>query len=167
MLIHTCHSCSNQFSKPNNPNRPYRFCSTKCAGKSVVSKKKINSICCQCGITFSMWPCEAAKGRSACSRSCGDAKRDRGRTKESFRIRTSNVYKQWRESVFKRDSYTCQICGQTGGKLNADHILRFSEYPELRLSIDNGRTLCVSCHLKTETFGNRKPSQVLAVGQEA
>lgn len=61
----------------------------------------------------------------------------------------------WRIAVFKRDSYTCQVCRQIGGKLQADHIKAWSLYPELRLDIDNGRTLCIECHKKTENYGSR------------
>lgn len=62
------------------------------------------------------------------------------------KIRTSLEYRLWRESVFKRDNFTCQWCKQTGGKLNADHIKMFAFHSELRFAIDNGRTLCESCH---------------------
>lgn len=60
--------------------------------------------------------------------------------------RRSTEYKQWRDAVFTRDDYTCQFCGRRGGEINAHHIKRFAEYPELRTSLSNGITLCVDCH---------------------
>jgi len=79
-----------------------------------------------------------------------------GVTPEQTLIRTSATYKAWRVAVFVRDDYTCQVCGLRGGRLNADHIKRFSDFPALRLEVGNGRTLCVPCHRTTETYGNRK-----------
>lgn len=64
-------------------------------------------------------------------------------------------YKLWRETIFKRDNYTCIWCFKRGGVLNADHIKPFALFPELRLAIDNGRTLCVDCHKKTDTYGGK------------
>lgn len=62
------------------------------------------------------------------------------------RIRNSIQYRLWRESVFARDNWTCQRCQRRGGYLHPHHIKAFALYPELRLAIDNGRTLCVGCH---------------------
>ena len=61
-------------------------------------------------------------------------------------------YKQWREDVFERDDYTCTNCNVRGGELNADHIKSYALHPELRTNLDNGRTLCVTCHKKTESY---------------
>lgn len=57
-------------------------------------------------------------------------------------------YKRWRMNVFQRDNFTCQICGQVGGELNAHHIKPFAKYPEERLSLSNGITLCKQCHVQ-------------------
>ena len=85
------------------------------------------------------------------------------------KIRSSLEYKLWREAVFARDNYTCVWCGYVSGsqkdtngkwiRIEADHIKRFCDYPELRFAIDNGRTLCVPCHKTTETYGNKKQKE--------
>ena len=72
---------------------------------------------------------------------------------ENLRLRNSKKYKNWRKLIWERDDYTCQICKQRGGKLNADHIKSWAKYPELRFELSNGRTLCVDCHRKTDTWG--------------
>lgn len=70
-----------------------------------------------------------------------------GVTPLAQKIRHSIEYKLWRKAVFERDGYMCVWCGSSkSGALNADHIQEFALYPELRFAIDNGRTLCVSCH---------------------
>ena len=84
-----------------------------------------------------------------------------GITSVNETIRKSVEYKLWREAVFKRDNYTCIWCGAKNGKgktiiLNADHIRPFALYPELRFAIDNGRTLCISCHKTTDTYLKRR-----------
>lgn len=75
-----------------------------------------------------------------------------GKTDDARRQRNSAKYRDWRKSVFERDDYTCQSCLTRGGKLNADHIFPFAWFPELRFNVNNGRTLCLECHKKTDTF---------------
>jgi 5-methylcytosine-specific restriction endonuclease McrA len=84
------------------------------------------------------------------------------------KIRKCFEYTNWRTMVFQRDEFKCIIClDSTGGNLNADHIVPFSfllnenkiESIEQAIKceslwdINNGRTLCVECHKKTDTYG--------------
>jgi len=78
----------------------------------------------------------------------------KGGPKEDRRM-SDPYYRDWRSEVFKRDHYTCQLCGCSGGQLNADHIKPWSKFPELRYELSNGRTLCVPCHRTTDTYGGR------------
>ena len=63
-------------------------------------------------------------------------------------IRNSEEYIKWRNRVFTRDNWTCQMCGRRGIKLNAHHIKPFAKYKKLRLVVSNGITLCERCHKK-------------------
>lgn len=82
-----------------------------------------------------------------------------GITPENNRLRNSDEYKAWRKAVFERDAYKCRECGVVGGCLHAHHIKEWSRYPEFRFSIDNGLTLCFSCHSKTSNYLNRAKLQ--------
>jgi 5-methylcytosine-specific restriction endonuclease McrA len=84
-------------------------------------------------------------------------------TPENKRIRCGKEWKKWRQLVFQRDNYQCQQCGVKNAKglgktveLNPDHIKPFALFPELRFDVNNGRTLCRPCHMKTDTWGYRK-----------
>ncbi len=81
-----------------------------------------------------------------------------GRTKRKKHDRDCLEYRLWRRDVFKRDNYKCVKCGfASKGKrpsdIHADHIKPFTLFPELRFEIENGRTLCIPCHRKTDTYG--------------
>jgi 5-methylcytosine-specific restriction endonuclease McrA len=78
-----------------------------------------------------------------------------GITSERTQAMHLTEYQQWRRDVMERDKYTCQICGVLGGNLQVDHIKPYALFPELRLDPTNGRTLCIPCHRKTDTYGAR------------
>jgi len=61
-------------------------------------------------------------------------------------------HRDWKQAVWKRDSYKCVKCGSTD-KICAHHIKSWDNYPELRFEIDNGMTLCCSCHSKLHNAG--------------
>jgi general stress protein YciG len=99
---------------------------------------------------------ESRQKMSECARKGADSNFWKGGVTPVIRsLRSFKEYRVWRTAVFERDNYTCQACGIRGGKLEADHIKRFSEHPELRFDIRNGRTLCVPCHKTTDNYGRR------------
>lgn len=71
-----------------------------------------------------------------------------GPDSELLRIRTSTEYNAWRRGVFSRDLFTCQMpgCGYKGRAIEANHIKPVRTEPDLILEVDNGITLCKSCH---------------------
>jgi 5-methylcytosine-specific restriction endonuclease McrA len=69
-----------------------------------------------------------------------------GISKIGQKLRGTTEYARWRMAVFEKDDYTCQRCGARGGKLRADHYpYPFALYPDFRLEVWNGRTLCRPC----------------------
>ena len=61
--------------------------------------------------------------------------------------RSDSAYKEWRISVYKRDTFTCKINNENcNGRIEAHHILGWTEFPELRYEIRNGITLCHAHH---------------------
>lgn len=61
-------------------------------------------------------------------------------------LRRRDVYILWRKACLERDSYTCQKTKESGIDLDVHHIKSYSEFPELRLVVENGITLSKKAH---------------------
>lgn len=61
--------------------------------------------------------------------------------------RSDPLVYRWKQEVLKRDNHTCQDCGAIEG-LHVHHISHWANDIYNRINIDNGITLCASCHSK-------------------
>jgi len=65
------------------------------------------------------------------------------------------IREQFRNAVFERDNYTCQVCGFVfeAHELDAHHIVNRNHFKDGGYILENGVTLCKvgeNCHLKIE-----------------
>lgn len=166
LSIVPCEFCGDTF-------KPYlssmRFCSVDCANRS--KENQIELECFECGSMYSISVSEHkwAKDRGYLHNFCGKKCQHNFQRKEGHpawikdrslvknkdkTLRNTEEMKEWRRSVFSRDNWQCQQCGDRSCKghrviLNAHHIKRVVDCPELSTDICNGITLCESCHKKT------------------
>lgn len=160
-----CGSCGVRFVRRKSNSTTSAKCDKCKKAERLIQLRSRLRRCKVCGNIF--LAASASQVKSSCSPTCSreyksirqkGKKSHRwqgGKTSEAMRIRNSREYAAWRAAVFQRDGYKCQHCGVKGGRLNADHIKPFSTHPELRLCVDNGRTLCEPCHRNTPTWGRK------------
>jgi hypothetical protein len=74
-------------------------------------------------------------------------KKDRNELKTCDNRIFDTKYKEWVRIVKIRDNFKCKINNKDCfGRLEAHHICRWSDFPELRYEINNGITLCKFHH---------------------
>lgn len=78
--------------------------------------------------------------------------------KETMSKEKQRIRQAFRDAVFKRDKYSCVMCGKKSSKENAVEDLDAHHITDRSLMIaggfvkQNGISLCSDCHLKAETF---------------
>lgn len=158
---HICRQCGKAFFSRN---RQRQYCSPECCYASRMGNKHcVGRVPWNKGIPWS------PEARTVLSANHADVKRERnpawkgGTMSENHIARSSPKYLVWRDTVFKRDDYTCQECGEHSGNghaviFEAHHVHGFADYPDERFDVDNGKTLCKKCHDKTK--GRRRNVEV-------
>jgi len=156
----TCPTCGIDFTTKLWNKDSKKYCSIECNIRAVVK------ICEVCGKEFRIKKSHA-DGRFCCSKKCNVINQRKkigvknnnwkgGISTENQLARTCSTYKEWRISVYKRDHFTCVICGEHGKRINAHHVKAWKTHKELRYDISNGITLCHKCH--KEVHKNQKKS---------
>ncbi len=169
-------SNSGTFKKGNSINLGRKR--TDIGEKNKNWKERTSIHCKQCGVERLLAPNEVRDGRKFCSPLCY-SKWHRGKNSPvykgekavgKFRNRVAQLpeYKEWHAIILKRDNYKCVLCG-SNERLEVDHKKRFLfivNENNLRTvedarnckelwDPDNGRTVCHSCHLTTDTYGTK------------
>lgn len=130
-------------------------------------------IVCTCGHEYTLPFEKFVIGRGRLCPSCSRPKGERHHAWNSAltdeeRATNRDVFEnvQWRRSVYERDAFVCQRCGSAhGSNLVAHHLNGWADFPEQRFVLDNGVTLCDSCHLRfhrTYGFGHNTKEQYIA-----
>lgn len=158
-----CRICGKEFYQLKSRIRygKENYCSPKC--RNERNGKSLSKNCLICGRVFIVPP--SWSRQKYCSAECkyiGNSGKNSclwkgGSTKFGDKIRRRKEYQEWRRKILERDNFTCQKCGikaETGDGiyLHAHHIKSFSKYLNLRFDINNGMTLCSSCHEKEHGF---------------
>lgn len=137
-----------------------KYCSQEChykympkggkKGKKYPHTQRARiAICPVCGKEFRAIHEYKDRKSVYCSKECW-AKRG----KRVKRIVRTPEFRKWKSEVFKRDNFTCQMCGAKT-TLEAHHIKEKVNFPELEYDVDNGICLCHDCHRKTDNYGYR------------
>ena len=171
-----CQECNKEFKTISSKVKigKGKFCSRKCFYNN--RKNGVNKECLLCGKSYYIKQSRINKS-NFCSSRCNAKYNHQGKQpknsvnwkKENHpnwkgginykneKIRHSLKYIIWRNEVYKRDNWTCRICKKKCKERDivAHHLQLFSEFPELRFDIDNGITLCRSCHFR-EHSKNKK-----------
>ncbi len=107
-------------------------------------KRNGRDIECQiCKKTFYAPQSRINGGRKYCSKNCRIIS-----LRKPEHLKTNKVrLKKWRKEVLERDKFKCVKCGEDNfDLLQAAHIKSREEYPEFQFDLENGQTLCLTCH---------------------
>jgi hypothetical protein len=154
--------------------KPYRginsykskYCSVACSAEARINQQEKK--CRECGKSFLFKPSQSNHYRGAgkyCSRDCSYAGIVKDNAKKPIKDKYGRTNRkadvEWSKAIKERDNYTCQRCGvYSESGLHAHHKATRGAHPELKHNIDNGVTLCNSCH----TWVHKNPKQSYELG---
>ena len=68
--------------------------------------------------------------------------------------RNDKRVREWKKKVLEKGK--CEICGSTEN-LEAHHYIKWSEFPQGRIDINNGMCLCHKCHTEEHKHDQSYP----------
>ena len=109
--------------------------------------------CTECGKDLRHWNKDVKLCRECWrEQNKGETHPSYGKSWHDLRTNKENTHKykirKWRTQVKERDNYICQICGHINKNVIAHHLYDRCNFPDKIYDLDNGVTLCKSCHSK-------------------
>lgn len=146
ILNKICLTCGKSFStRLSNKNK--KVCSLKCRTLKHLTGNKFK-------VNKGSWN-KGLEGYMSGEKN-GRWIKDRTLLKDDHKDRGGQLHREWSNNVKNRDKWTCRIADvKCNGRLEAHHILSWSEFPELRYQINNGITLCHTHHPRTRVEEKR------------
>jgi len=136
-----CGQCGKVFyRRPGMIRGPQSFCSMSC--RITFKDSGVLVHCPTCNVEFR----QNFTRTTYCSVRCSKIGPLNPHWNENATGRVRGWSRIWRRDVFSRDDYTCQSCGQRGGRLHPHHKDGFHWAVGRRADVSNGVTLCVRCH---------------------
>ena len=166
-----CKECGTKFSViPARVNAVY--CCKACQSKAQSKISGPNhprwqggertKVCGHCKTEFH-WdkhPLDVWKKQKFCCKPCADkgGLRHEGENHPNWKPETRRKQRRgkhgsWADKVMSRDNGTCQVCSSKE-QLQAHHIKSYADHPESRWDVENGLTVCFTCHLKIHSAAN-------------
>ena len=184
--ITKCTYCGKEYFCNDYRDKKYHYCSQECKskhqkeilkGENNPNYKSIKCLCGYCRKYIYRTPNYISLHNNVfCSNECWYKWMSKNRIGENSPNYDSNISQEDREkgriidgynnfikSVYERDNYTCQCCGdKRGGNLVAHHLNGYNWDKEHRTDVNNGITLCETCHKKFHKqygYGNNTKGQ--------
>lgn len=161
-----CIVCKKEY-KPHSglSNIGSKYCSVVCSG--IGSFKQVEKVCKECGTKFMFKPSQTKHYKGAgqyCSRECSY----KGIVKTTSTKPINDKYgrskrkadREWQKAIRDKYDCLCQRCGKYEKYIHAHHISTRSQRPDLKHDINNGITLCNSCH----TWVHKNPDKSYKLG---
>lgn len=72
------------------------------------------------------------------------------------KIRKTQALQKWASAVKERDGYICQRCFRNKRRMYAHHIIGLWKDPNKAFLLENGKTLCLFCHMIEDVYFEKR-----------
>ena len=159
-----------QHLQDDGVNKSYWLCQCDCGNVGIVRGNMLtsgHSTSCGCYNKDLKRKIGTEEGYKRLPHKCGKEHYNYNPTltdEERILNRDTNENRIWKQQIKEQANFTCNICGEVGGKLRSHHLDGYNWCEERRLDLTNGVCLCESCHKEFHHiygYGNNTEAQYI------